>query len=141
MKKELQNLILSLKKLDHVDMDKMDDVQLADILWLSMQIEEVKIAKEKKSAKEFWAWLKAWQKRLFSAKNKKSITPPSKDDGKDETGIEYDEETIPLIPKGLKESRGLSVKIPQKKDFYVHNELLKALNAFNKVFESTEMKA
>jgi hypothetical protein len=138
LKSKLQKLILSLDRLDHVDMDKMDDAQLADILWLSMQIEEVKIAKQKKSSKEFWEWLKKWWDNLSFKNNKKSPNPPPKDD-EGEIDVELEEERLPLIPKGLKDSSGLSVKIPQKKDFYVNNELLKALDTFNKVFESTEL--
>ena len=138
MKQELKELISHLERLDHLDMDKMDDAQLADILWLSIQTTEGKKAKKEKSKQAFLEWLKKWWDLLLSLKPTKEKERKEKKETQDEKDEFHDEEAIPLIPKRLKDNSNLSIKIPQKKDFFVTNELLKALEVFKVQHESSE---
>ena len=138
MKQELEELISHLERLDHVDMEKMDDAQLADILWLSIQIPEGQQAKKEKSKKEFLEWLEKWWKSLLSLKWTKEKKKDEIKDSKENTNEFQDEEVVSLIPKGLKDKNNFSIKIPQKKDFFVSNELLKALEVFKVTYESSE---
>lgn len=138
MKQELEKLISQLERLEHVDMDKMDDAQLADILWLSMQIPEGEKAKKEKSNKEFLAWLEKWWKLLLSLKWTKEKKKDERKDSKNNTNEFQDEEVVSLIPKRLKDKSNFSIKIPEKKDFFVSNELIKALEVFKVSHESSE---
>ncbi|CAA6818609.1 MAG: Unknown protein [uncultured Sulfurovum sp.] len=128
MKQELEELISYLHRLDHVNMDKMDDAQLADILWLATHIPEVQKARQKKSNSEFLKWLRKWFSSLFSSNIKYK---DKNEENKNKNTIDQDdlivEESTPLIPKRLKDSNQFSVQIPQKRDFFINNELLKAL--------------
>ncbi len=140
MEKKLQTLISYLHHLDHIDMDKMDDMQLADILWLSMQITEAQEAKENKSIKEFWEWLQKWWSLLSSIDFSKKNETSSESDNESKNKIDtfFEEETLPLIPKTLKTKHNFSIKIPQKKDFFATDDILKALKAFDVNIESNE---
>lgn len=139
MKQELEELISYLHRLDHVDMDKMDDAQLADILWLAMHIPEVREAKQKKSNSEFLKWLRSWFSSLFSSKAKDKDKKKQNQDKSDRNLDDLtQEEFIPLIPKRLIDSNKYSVQLPQKRDFFISNELLKALEALKISHISTQ---